>query len=57
MEKIILIISIICFLNSFWWIIAKVAGPLFFKLCVKLLGILGTSLPIIYWTDLLKIGL
>jgi hypothetical protein len=53
MEKMIQIMSIICFLNSCWWLIADVTGKLVFKFIVKVLGIVGTVLPIIYWLKIL----
>lgn len=53
MEKIILIISIICFIQSAFWLAAKVTGNVASHILAKSMGIAGTVLPLIYW---LKIG-
>ena len=50
-----LIISVISFLNSFYFFTAEVTGKLFFKIVFKLIGIFGVFLPLIYWSKLLNI--
>ena len=52
MNTLILAFSIICFLNSMFWLVSNVTGPFFFKVMARLVGIAGTALPLIYWLKL-----
>jgi hypothetical protein len=49
----ILTMSILCFLANFYFLIAKLTGPLLFTTIFRLVGILGTILPVIYWLKLM----
>lgn len=51
----LLIISITSFLSSIWWLVAKITGTFLAKLIMKVLGLVGTTLPIVYWLKLLNI--
>lgn len=55
MEILIGIVMVICFLTSLWWLIATVSGPLLFKFIVKIIGLLGTILPVIYFLKVYNI--
>jgi hypothetical protein len=50
----ILTITIICFLTSLFFLIAKLTGHILVQVIMKLLGLFGTILPIIYWLKLLN---
>jgi small neutral amino acid transporter SnatA (MarC family) len=51
MEKIILIITIICFLTSSFFLFAKLTGSTPFTILARIIGLLGTLLPIHYWIN------
>ena len=55
MEILILIMSIICFINSLWFLIANLTGNLILQAMFKIGAVLGTMLPIIYWLKLASI--
>lgn len=53
MEDIHLIISIICFLGSAWWVVARINGVgATGVFLIKLVSLTGIILPIIYWMTL-----
>jgi hypothetical protein len=53
MEKLILIMSIVCFIGSSFFLVAKVTKTnLFLTFVFRLIGILGVVLPILYWLKL-----
>ncbi len=55
MEKLILLMSIVCFVSSFFFIVAKMKGVGFFQIVFRICGIFGTALPFIYWLKLAAI--
>jgi hypothetical protein len=55
MEKILLTISIICFLNSMFWVVADLKGTAILKFIVRTIGFIGAILPIVYWLKLLEV--
>ena len=55
MEKLIFIMSICSFLMGMFFTAANWTGTTTTKFGVKLIGILGIMLPIIYWLKLLAI--
>lgn len=55
MEKLILIMSIACFITSMFFVISKLTGNILFTFLFKSIGFIGVIVPIIYWLKLLKI--
>lgn len=55
MEILIIIVMIICFLFSLWFLIADLNGPIIWTVGSKILGVLGTFLPLIYFLKVLNI--
>lgn len=55
MTIIIIIMSIVCFLNSWFFLGVKLEGELFIRMICRLFGLLGTICPILYWFKLLSI--
>lgn len=57
MSIILLIISIICFILSAFFLFAKITGSQggLTKILIRIVGLLGTFLPIVYWLKLLNV--
>ena len=56
MEKMLIVMSILCFVTNMFWLVAKVTGGNFLgKIAVKTIALLGTMLPLIYWLKLLGV--
>jgi len=56
MEILIFIMSVICCLFSFCFLILKITGAnVFLILIIKILALLGTIIPILYWFKLYSI--
>jgi len=53
MEKLILLMSVVCFIGSSFFLVAKVTKTnTFFTFLFRLIGVLGVTLPILYWLKL-----
>lgn len=53
MEKLILLMSIVCFIGSSFFLVAKVTKTIIILTFVlRLIGVLGVLLPILYWLKL-----
>jgi len=55
MEKLIIIMSICSFLMGLFWSIAKLSGPPFQCAVMRIIGILGLALPLIFWLKIWEI--
>jgi hypothetical protein len=57
MEKMLIVMSVVCFIPNLFWLAAKVTGFGGFlgKMVVKTIALLGTLLPLIYWLKLLGV--
>ena len=56
MEKMLIVMSIMCFIPNMFWLISKVTGTnAFGKMAIKTIALLGTMLPLIYWLKLLSV--
>ena len=50
LENLINIVMVITWFNSFWWLIAKVTGPLMMRVtCKGIFGLCGLVLPLLYF--------
>jgi hypothetical protein len=53
MEKLILLMSIVCFIGSSFFLVIKVTKTIIIlTFVVRLIGLLGVLLPILYWLKL-----
>jgi hypothetical protein len=57
MNKLILIMSILCFIPNLFWLLAEITGTRNFiiMLIIKAIALLGTILPVIYWLKITNI--
>ena len=56
MEKMLITMSIMCFIPNMFWLVSKVTGTnTFGKMAIKTVALLGTMLPLIYWLKLLSV--
>jgi hypothetical protein len=56
MEKMLIVMSVLCFIPNIFWLVAKVTGGgVLGKMIVKTIALLGTLLPMIYWLKLLSV--
>jgi len=55
MEALILIITVICFVFSAIWVFGNVTGHFLIVILWRIIALLGTFLPIIYWLKIAQV--
>ena len=55
MNILIITTMVVCFLNSLWWLVAKLTTHLLFKFIFRTLGLIGTVFPILYFLKIFGI--